>query len=206
MKSSTPIIISLLVFSFNVSFSQDTSIVFTNYKTKVGLKVILDRGSDYSLSNRESRLVSFGFQLIRRIANSKYFLETGIYSLQKVVGEYKRGGVIYKNISVPLLMRIDTKVIYILGGVSFDYLFSKKQTTDSYLSRLGNERKFNLGLNLGLGIEKSVCDELNLFVEARGFNNIISSRENSTQLFESSYLNYGVVIGINLKYLNHKED
>ncbi len=182
--------------------AQDTIIVSTNYKTRLGLKFLVDKSNDYSLVSDGDRVYNGGVQFLRRIGRSKGSIETGVYWLTKAAGAYEQGGVKYDNVSIPFLFRLDTRLIYISGGLSFDYLIAKRWRNESYLNAYkSKDRKFNVGLNLGLGMEKSFGNNFSLFVEGRLANNILSSRKIEHENFGESFTNFGVALGVNYKFV-----
>ncbi|HNR19916.1 MAG TPA: hypothetical protein PKN75_10750 [Bacteroidia bacterium] len=182
--------------------AQDTLIVYNNFKYKFGAKFLVDRSNDYSLTPDGSTVCSGGFQIVRRFGKSKSFLESGIYLMSKSLGtssDYWR--IVYRNISVPFNYRFDTKVVYFAGGIYFDYLIKKEYQYEATPKSEMQDRKFNLGYTLAMGIEKQITKELNLLIEVHTINNLTYSYTNRGDLFSPSYSNNGFSLGINYKLL-----
>ncbi len=184
--------------SINVC-GQDTLIVFNNYKYKIGGKLLVDHSMDGSLSGESSFVTSGGLQVVRRFGNSKSSLESGAYLMSKASGsDFSR--IIFRNLTIPINYRYDTRVFYIAGGPFVDYLVGRKNSNEE-LSTTYNDRKLNLGFNLTVGIEKSISKQLNLLVEAHHFNNLTSYRTTHRGYFSQSFVNNGFSIGLNYKLL-----
>ena len=188
----------LILSSFSV-LGQDTTIVFNNFKYKFGAKFLVDKSNDYSLVSEGSTVTSGGFQIVRKFGKSRSSLESGVYIMSKAVGSGS-SSIVYRNFTIPLSYRYDTKIIYLAGGVYMDYLIKKEDNPESYFYSTYHDRKLNLGLNLTLGIEKSISKQLSLLIEAHTINNLTSSKTDD-DLFSPSYSNNGFSIGINYKLL-----
>lgn len=189
----------LILSSFSV-LGQDTTIVFNNFKYKFGAKFLVDKSNDYSLVSEGSTVTSGGVQIVRKFGKSRSSLESGVYIMSKAVGSGS-SSIVYRNFSIPLIYRYDTKIFYIAGGIYADYLVEKKNNPKSYFYSSYRDRKLNLGLNLTLGIEKSISKQLSLLIEAHTINNLTSSKTDVDDLFSPSYSNNGFSIGINYKLL-----
>lgn len=202
MKTKLVINLILLFVFFSLHTSaQDTLIISNNFKYKLGVKFIADKSNDYSLISTGSNVISGGIQLVRKIGNTKSSIETGVYEFTKAAGVYESGGLIYNNISVPLNYRLDTRIVYISGGIYVDYLVSKHSRYPTFLRNVGQDRKIKFGLNLCLGIEKEINKQLSLLVEARTFNDLTSSKTDKGEFFSPSYSNNGFAVGVNYKFL-----
>ena len=189
----------LILSSFSV-LGQDTTIVFNNFKYKFGAKFLVDKSNDYSLVSEGSTVSSGGVQIVRKFGKSRSSLESGFYIMSKAVGSGSFS-IVYRNFSIPLNYRYDTKIIYLAGGLYVDYLIKKEDNPKSNFYSTHHDRKLNLGLNLTVGIEKSISKQLSLLIEAHTINNLTSSKTEVDDLFSSSYSNNGFSIGINYKLL-----
>lgn len=181
------------------SFGQDTTIVFNNYKYKIGAKILVDHSGDLTLTDDASFVTSGGIQVVRRFGQTRSSLESGLYMMTKAVGKnYER--IVFRNISVPINYRFDTKVFYVAGGPFVDYLISRENPTE-YAETLYTDRDLNFGFNLTLGIEKSMGKHYNLLVEFHHINNLTSYRTTNGEFLSQSFINNGFSIGVNYKLL-----
>ena len=146
---------------------------------------------------------SGGLQVTRQLKKSKSSIESGIYLNSKAVALYQNNilyRAITRNISIPINYRFDTKIVYIAAGPFIDYLvredFSHWEYKNDY------SRKFNVGFNLNLGIEKSISKLFTLMVEGR-YSTPLSSARTGRGFFGSSYVNYGFAVGVNYKLLRN---
>lgn len=211
-----------LLFSFP-TFAQDTLIIAKNYKYKLGTKLFSDRSTaDYS--DKSFSAFYGGLQIIKQIKNSKSSFESGIYyntKAREYIAEifcltcndptyhYFFYNVYYHYLTIPVNYRFDTKSIYFSFGIFADYLLTRT-TDDEYLLNVDKyyvaDRKFFLGYNLNLGIEKSISYHLNIFAETRLAVTVSSAETNGGFLTETgnlgvSNVSYGFGMGINYKLL-----
>jgi|GEM_PF-2346954 len=203
----------LLLVLFAVAKAQDTIIVNNNFKYKIGIKLSNEGTSDIMYDGNHHWVVfGGGIQLIGKINKSGTSLETGIYYTTKARGYetyyYDSRAVYTQYITVPFNLRYDSKVIYAGAGVFCDYLvnrFSKYPINDIY--NYGDDRKFNIGFDLEIGVEKQISQAVNLYVEGKLFDTISSPKQGSSsgliqENFRTSYRNYGISVGVNYKFLH----
>jgi hypothetical protein len=206
----------ILFFSCTHLFANE----FENHSCNLGFKLISEQSNDHSLENSFSdRTIYYcGFQVLRKISLQRS-IESGIYFNAKVKNYFLRYRTApfnsyydieyisarYHYISVPVNYRIDTKAVYISGGIFFDYLLShtydSEKVNDSTFLRY-NDRKFYIGYNFIVGFEKSLSPVMNIFAEARLLCTISSSDNqqsffNLQNVFDPVFLNYGLGIGMN---------
>lgn len=107
---------------------------------------------------------------------------------------------------IPINYRYDSKVLYYFIGVFADYNVQMDTSDPNYTiwQTLNYVRKFNFGINLGVGIEKPINKYFNILVETRCIFNessLIGFRRDP--IFEpSGFYNLGFAIGVNYKFLN----
>ena len=211
-------LIVYLVLTASFLIAQDTIIVFNNFNYKIGLKFSSQGSADKSqFTNTYYNVSGGGIQLIRQINKSKFSLESGIYYSSKAKpyhqqyyyypNNYLNVIIIYSYLSLPINFRYDTKVVYVSGGVFFDYLVNK--SNDYLINSIrdyGIDRKFNIGYNLTLGVEKQISSKINFFVE--GVLNKTLSWAKVTEghylidsNFKTTFNNYGVTVGLNYKFI-----
>jgi hypothetical protein len=223
-----PLTLIALLFSLS-AIAQDTLITGKNYKYKFGAKLQSERSiADNSILDNSFGVMCGGLQLIRKIANTKSSFESGIYFNTKAREYYARFlnenyagyyytasyDVYYHYLSIPVNFRLDTKSIYFSVGVFFDYLLNhtNDERTNYFISRdenYGVDRKFLFGYNLNLGVEKSVSDNISVFMEARIAATVSSAKTDGGFVLDNgtdgnlghSNINYGFGIGINYKLL-----
>ena len=211
-------LIFYLILTASFLKAQDTIIVYNNFNYKIGLKFSSQGSADKSQFTKIYYNVSEGgIQLIRQINKSKFSLESGIYYSSKAKAyqsyyyrpyNYLNVLIIYNYLSLPINFRYDTKVLYVAGGVFFDYLVNK---SNDYLIKsikdYGIDRKFNIGYNVSLGVEKQISSKINFFVEGVLFKTLSWPKVAEGRFFIDSNLkttfnNYGVTVGLNYKFLN----
>lgn len=202
MKTAATILFLLFTFHPFVTKAQDT-LATNTFKYKLGAKFIAERSGDYSLTPQNFRVYSGGFQLVRKIKNSRSSIETGIYMISKAVAYYNdtsywRGlnRALFRNISVPLHYRFDTKVVYVSAGPFIDYLVIEDYSHSDYKNEYS--RKLNLGASINLGIEKSINKQLSLLVEGR-YAVTLTNPDTGRCFYGPSYVNYGIAVGLNYK-------
>jgi len=208
MKVTRTFLLLFFIFHFLPTRAQDTILVYNNFKYKIGAKFIGEMSGDLSLIPESIPVYSGGFQIIRKFGNSRSSFESGVYMISKSLAQFQNTiygihlfSILYRNVSVPLNYRFDTKVFYISGGPFIDYLVAENGSNwKNYSPEFKYSRKLNFGLNIILGIEKSISKKLSLMVEGRYFNTL-SSSSIGRGIFGPSYLNYGFAIGINYKIL-----
>jgi len=222
-----------LLYSFLFLFSsfssakaqEDTIIISKNYKFKIGAKFIVESSGDNSFSDRTASVGSFGAQVIYKLGRSKSSIESGFYYLNRAAiyeyDYYPPGShfyadqyfkITYGNLHLPLNYRLDTRIIYFRVGTYFDYLV--RTSTDyeflldslKYYGNYGTDRKFNMGLDMGIGFEKQFSKTLSLFAEAELSMNLTSPKmENGFWIFDDrsggGFANVGCAFGINYKLL-----
>ncbi len=200
-----------IIFSVNC-FAQDTIIVNNNYKYKIGAKFIAERSSPDIYSDDSYPVYSGGLQIIRKIAHTRFGVETGLYFYNKATRNYfyqTLGGqsnyfslvYYYHNLSLPVSFRYDTKLLYFSVGGYADYLLNTSGQefldSDSVIVVNMDDRKWNFGVNINVGMEKNINTLFNFFVEARYLFNFTSSPLEDGDLYGSAIKNYGFAVGLN---------
>ncbi len=196
--------------------AQDTIIVNDNFTFKGGIKLCSEASADVTQhANTYHGVGCGGIQLIAKIKKSKSSIESGIYYTTKAKNyspsyffSYSRMVVRYHYLSIPVNYRYDTKVIYLAGGVFFDYLLncsSSYSFDDIY--NYGIDRKFNIGYNVAIGMEKQISRTINFYVEGLLLHTVSWPKvEKGHGLIErnlkTTFRNYGVGLGVNYKFLN----
>jgi hypothetical protein len=224
MATKSGILIALLlVFFTGHSFAQDTLISATNYKYKFGAKLISERSGNLNDNKKTFPVGCFGFQVVRKIRNSKSAFESGIY-LNTKAREYSIAfydplavfpyysiytyDVYYYYLSIPVNFRVETRSIYFSIGAFADYLITRTTDVEQSISSdkyYGTDRKFLIGYNLNLGIEKAVTYRMNIFAEARSAVTVSSAKINDGGFIlnagnlGNSNINYGFALGVNYK-------
>ncbi len=190
--------IVLMITSIHVH-GQDTIVVFNNYKYKLGSKVLVSHSTDYTFTDDATFVTSGGLQIVRRFGNSKSSLESGVYMMTKAV-DRQLSRILFRNLTIPINYRYDTKVFYVAGGLYADYLIGRQNAREE-LSSLYNDRKFNVGFNFISGVEKSINKHLTLLIEGHYFINLTSYRSAGPEGLEFGIRNIGFSIGLNYKVL-----
>lgn len=198
--------------------AQDTVLVYNNYKYKIGVKLIGENSYAAGRENFEkNRTASTGIQLMRKL-NSFLCIESGLYYITKghtyIASDSSWGYSVpipfrYHNISIPLSIRYDSKIIYLTAGGYCDYLLNYSVArNEPYAGNVHyylTDRKFNLGIIFTAGLEKQFSKTLSFFVEGRFLENITSTKEEYDFIRVGfGYFNSGVAIGINYKVLSNK--
>jgi hypothetical protein len=222
--------LTLFVLFYSIqSFAQDTIIIAKNFKYKFGVKLISEKSGDYQYDdfiNVDNHVFCFGFQVIRKIKETKSSFESGLYFITKVklyeaqytnqhppfLPEYLDFTLpIYHHyLNIPVNFRVDTKTIYFAAGIFGDiplYYNARgyyKEYADS-LVNYGTDRNFYLGWNMNLGMEKTISKKLDMFIEARLAVTVSSFKKEDGGFFMttgnigSSNVNYGFSVGANYK-------
>ncbi len=198
---------------------QDTIIVYNNFNYKIGLKFNPHLSADKSQKTNISYSVfGGGIQFIRQIKKSKSSIESGIFSSSKAKAykpyyyypyNYSNVIIICNYLSVPINYRYDTKIFYVTGGVFLDYLVSK--SSDYLINSIkdyGVDRKFNIGYNVVLGVEKQISSKINFFVEGVLSQTLSWPKEAEDHFiidnnFKTTYRNHGITVGVNYKFLQN---
>lgn len=210
-----------LIITVSLIKAQDTILVNNNFKYKLGIKPCTEASADISQRINSTNIYwqayRAGIQFIRKIKKSNSSIETGIYYTTKAKEYsafhyfpygYSRLIINSYYLSVPINYRYDTKVIYVAGGLFCDYLIDH---SDQYLINsiydYGVDRKFNVGYNFAIGVEKQINRTINFYVEGLLFHTVSWPKiSDSHSLIEgnlkTTYRNYGVAVGVNYKFLN----
>jgi hypothetical protein len=221
----------LSVLATLTSYAQDT-IIYNKNKYKFGLKMISENSGDNEWEEKTFHVWAGGIQVVRKIENTKYSFESGLYFNTKVKQhsvEYKVEDpnsyppyrdflqeFYYHYLHVPFNFRLDCRSIYISSGIFGDYLLyrSKWEYEDRFRDSIdfkGEDRKFGFGININTGLETPISQNISLFVEARYAVTITSAKtgkglttDNIHSTFSNS--NYGFAIGINYGYTKKKNN
>ena len=201
----------LLLLLFPVLKAQDTIIVNNNFKFKVGVKVSNEGTSDIMYDDNHHWVVyGGGLQLIGKMNKTRSCFETGVYYTTKAKDydsyNYDRRAVFTQYICVPVNYRYESKVIYISGGIFFDYLVNRfSRYPISSIPGYGVDRKFMVGFDVEIGVEKQISRTMNFYVEGKLFDTVSSPKKGGGGLivnnFRTTYRNYGFSIGVNYKFL-----
>ncbi len=216
------------------SHSQDSTKT-NNYKYKIGIKLNVDRSGAAHRSfnnideNEKSKVYSGGILFIDRINKTNFSLESGLYYLrQSAVSSfpfYNNGVYVgyfeipfyYNSISIPVCIRYDTKVLYFSCGFNTNYMYSRTlndENLNSYNDTLSDyyernqisDRKFNVGLNFTIGIEKQINGAFNLFVEWHYLENFTSiQKSDEASLNSPHFRNVGYSLGVNYNFTNQRK-
>ena len=191
-----------LIFVFVILFthksnSQD-SLNTNNNNILIGIKILPERSSNYGFVPGSVNVLSGGFQVVKKINQSKWAFETGIYFLTRGFEFFPP--VYFYYINAPLNIRLENKVVYFALGFDMDYFLLKDITYIYKLSDSGNYRTLNIGFNLNIGIQKEITKKCNLFVEGRYNNNLTTFMYNDRS---GCFVNYGFGIGVNYKIKNN---
>jgi hypothetical protein len=202
-----------LLFIVSQLKAQDTIIVNNNYTFKAGIKISREGTAEiYDNDNLYYSVFGGGIQLIGKIKNCKSSIESGMYytTKAKIYNSYYffyPGNVVYTQyLTLPVNYRCDTKVLYVEGGVFFDYLvhrFSRYSISSIY--DYGVDRKLNMGYDIAIGMEKQISRTVNFYFEGKLFDTVSSPKKDGgglvTSNVKTTYRNYGVAFGVNYKFL-----
>lgn len=162
---------------------------------------------------------NFGVSIKRKLGNNLHF-ETGIYKITRATdqpflisyyGQYPTGASIpfyYHHLSFPINFSYETRLFYFTGGPYAEFLVFETSdlVTDNnemivVIPYSINDRKFNFGINLNIGLEKSINKYLNFLVEGRASHNSLNTQKNPNSN-NYKFKNYGLAVGVNYKFLN----
>ena len=163
--------------------SQETIIPLRNFKVKVGAEYISEYSSKNFLNDSTSyRTNSFGLPVLIRFGKTKSSLETGVFYInkkEKYELDYyhtynwshyylKESLISFHYLRVPINYRFDSKLIYISAGLCIDNLLSMTNKSDTLDVKASfPDRKFKLGANLKVGIEKDFAKHFSVFIDVR---------------------------------------
>lgn len=210
-------LILLLVFSTPLFAQNDTLIINNDYKWKIGVKGLLDRGivelPSPSFGTRDiseqSILFNYGTQFIYNLPMKFASIETGILYITRisyyeflfplqtnVYSLYVRKT--FNNIHLPLKFRIDTKFFYLTLGGYMEYLVSTSTNREDLFRNTVLEKEkynpLNFGFTSSLGFEKHLTYTTSIFIEAVFSSNLTYLNEHQHRL-----QNYGLGMGLNFK-------
>lgn len=207
-------LIILLAFSTPLFAQNDTLIVNNDYKWKIGVKAMVERGNfiDWGLpydTSPNDLFYNFGLQLARKVSITNFSIETGIFSLRRgfyyptkqSYTENPTDSILiqtrktFKNIHVPFRVKYDLNFIYMSLGFHADILYETNiNDNTSFRNEHKNfENKISYGFNGNVGIEKNISNKFSTFIELEFSNNI-------TTIWEGTTLsNAGLAFGINYK-------
>jgi len=217
----------MILFGTN-AFSQDTLIIANDHRYKVGIKFNYEKSSSYQYEydNDDIGVLVFGVQVCRKIKQTKSSFESGIYFTTKAKQYEARFTDSFQNpnpphyltfpltvyhhyLTIPINYRLDTRSIYFSAGLFGDInLYHDARDYKAYVDSIqdyGTDRRFYLGWNVNLGMEKSVSYRMNIFVEARVAVTVSSLKQEDGGFFMthgsigSSNVNYGLGVGVNYK-------
>ncbi len=175
---------------------------FQQLQIQIGIENFSFHSRDVIRSDHAIFAASGGLQIVRRFGNSKSSLESGVYMMTKGAKFIDRyiSTVVFRNLTIPINYRYDTKVFYVAGGLYADYLIGRQNSREE-MSSMYLDRELNFGFNLILGIEKSISKHLTLLIEGHRFNNLTSYESGGPQWLEFGLANTGFSIGLNYKVL-----
>lgn len=216
MKSKKLILpgIFAVLINFTHSIAQDTIIEYNNYKWKIGGKFIFDKASNYNLTPSVYYVNNFGIEVSRKL--NKFEIESGIYKITRVqdhgyyvpphinpIFSHYVSPVYYYFLSLPVNVILNTKVFYFGVGSYIDYLVDQRDKikSDDIVIYTTDQRKFNFGFSLTLGLDKSITKNSFFFVEGRYMQNLLDNNQVYNGIY-LGYTNFGIATGINYKFLN----
>jgi len=222
----TTLTLFTLLFALS-TFAQDTLITANDNGLKVGIKCNFEQSGDYynEYNSGGNHVIFFGFQAIRKIKKTKSSFESGLYFTTKIkqysaryTNTHKPTPPYYNNftmtvyhhyLTIPINYRLDTKSVYFAAGLFGDInLYHNARTYEEYVDSIqhyGTDRKFLIGWNVNLGLEKSISYRMDIFVEARFAVTVSSLKKEDGGFFMtsgnigSSNVNYGFGVGANYK-------
>lgn len=207
--------ILLLVFSTPLLAQNDTLIINNDYKWKVGVKGLLDRGvvelppfGERDISEK-SILFNYGGQFIYNLPIKFSSIEAGVFYIKRISyyeftfplqtnTYFLYARKMFNNIHLPLKYRIDTKFFYLTIGGYMEYLISTSTNREDLFNNTvlkdENYKPLNFGFTTSLGFEKNLTPTTSFFVEAAFSSNLTYLHEHQHRL-----QNYGLGIGLNFK-------
>lgn len=219
MKLKYLVVFVFIIFNAMATIAQDTVLVYNNYKYKIGIKFIADKSTLHGLGDREeANVYSEGIQIMRKIKESNFFVESGLYYYTQAnvsyfviyIGSNKYNAAktfYYRNISTTINLRYDTRLIYLSTGISAGYLMNRTLDQDSFdiaFNKINNisDRKLNIGLNFSIGMEKQFNKNISFFIDGHYLQNLTSvSKSEDYDIIPIHFKNYGFSVGINYKLL-----
>ena len=212
----------------NCLFAQnDTLIINNDYRFKIGVKGLLERGifnipsSEYMARDvsSESILFNYGVLVNYKLKNKYSSIESGIYFIKRAsyyeFTSKSNNNILfllvrkeYNNIQFPLKYRIDTKFLYFSLGGYMEFLTSTStKRADLFNNSLlinEKDRNFNLGVIASLGFEKAMTNNISIFFETNFSSNLTSFKQNESFWYfskepQNHLQNYGFGLGITYK-------
>ena len=208
-------LILLLAFSTPLLAQNDTLIINNDYKWKIGVKGILDRGivelppfGDRDISE-ERILFNYGGQFIYNLPIKFSSIEAGVFYIKRI-SYYEFSFQLqtntnflyvrktFNNIHLPLKYRLDINFFYITIGGYMEYLISTSTNRDDLFNNTvlkdENYKPLNFGFTTSLGFEKNLTYTTSIFIEAGFSSNLTYLNEHQHRL-----QNYGLSMGLNFK-------
>ena len=207
--------ILLLAFNTPLLAQNDTLIINNDYKWKVGVKGLLDRGvvelppfGERDISEK-SILFNYGGQFIYNLPIKFSSIEAGVFYIKRISyyeftfplqtnTYFLYARKMFNNIHLPLKYRIDTKFFYLTIGGYMEYLISTSTNREDLFNNTvlkdENYKPLNFGFTTSLGFEKNLTPTTSFFVEAAFSSNLTYLHEHQHRL-----QNYGLGIGLNFK-------
>lgn len=203
--------------------SQETIVPSSNFNYKVGVEYISEYTTKYFLKDTTSyHTNSFGLPFLIRLGKTKSSIETGVFYINKkeqyALDYYhsynwphyyiKKNLISFHYLRVPINYRFDTKLLYISAGLCIDNLLSMTNKSDTMdVKESFPDRKFKMGVNLKIGIEKDFAKQFSVFLEVRFSTDINKAYFRPGFLFVNGepIQNFGFGIGINHKIARKKK-
>ncbi|MDT8413566.1 MAG: hypothetical protein RQ875_13960 [Vicingaceae bacterium] len=208
-------LILLFVFSTSLFAQSDTLITNNDYKWKIGVKGILDRGivelppfGDRDISE-ERILFNYGGQFIYNLPIKFSSIEAGVSYIKRISyyeflfplqtnTNFLYVRKTFNNIHLPLKYRLDINFFYITIGGYMEYLISTSTNRDDLFNNTvlkdENYKPLNFGFTTSLGFEKHLTYTTSIFIEAAFSSNLTYLHEHQHRL-----QNYGLGMGLNFK-------
>lgn len=183
--------------------SRQDSLSLTKPKIIIGTKVIWEKSGDWSLVPQSQSAYSFGLPILTQFNNKFFQLETGLYLNSKalVYGSYWNEELLYlifRYISVPINLRINTKYFYISAGPNFDYFVSQNSDNwPNYYYPKADMYRFTFGINANSGFQMTL-HKTTIFIESRYSTNISPWERVWPFKYQRNFRNIG--IGLGLRY------
>jgi len=195
----------------------DTLIINNDYRFKIGVKGLMERGvfdipsSEYMARDvsSESILFNYGILVNYKLKNKYSSIESGIYLIKRANyyeftfqtannTSFLLVRKEYNNIHLPLKYRVDTKFLYFSLGGYAEYLVSTSTKRNDLFSnpllKENADKNFNVGLTGSLGFEKNLTQLFSIFFEGEFSSNFTFLNKNQNRL-----QNYGFGLGITYK-------
>jgi hypothetical protein len=198
MKLPPHITLTILFISSAILAQDSLNIPKNKSGFRLGTKIITERTGMFNLLPGTYPLYGCGAQFIKPLKLKYFSIESGFYLVKRTISNkpdltQSTYRTLYRNISIPVCLRLESKNFYFSAGPQLDYFMGQE------LSQLLNQsgiytRKLYYGFNSSIGLQYPFKKTMIAFVEGR-FSKIVS-----TKFGDPSFTNIGFAFGFNYRF------